>query len=125
MFQAILVEEGETVSEWLDLRAEYAPANADRESWSMTINQLVWPTDHDLTTVDVEVAHYVDGVVTAGGPLYDTDGGTNLSTITAPLTGLRTRMKMPDFALVQAVRIKLPAEATDDWTFSIGIRPVR
>lgn len=116
----ITVEQGDTESAWMDLTEEYKASNAEKESWSMSLSQLIWPADYDQASVIIEFAEDTGG--TKGGPLYDTDGTTVLSQITMPATGVRSALNVARFCSVRAVRIVVPVAASDDFAFNLEMR---
>lgn len=122
MFQNILIEDTETASAWYDLAALYADSNAEKESWSASLGQLVWPSGYDESAVTLQFAS--DDTGTDPGALYDTDGTTVLSTITKPAAGQRTSLSPARFSMVKAVRLVRTGAAAQNWTFQIGIRKV-
>lgn len=116
----ITVAQGDTASDWVDLTQEYTEANAEKESWSMALSQLVWPAGYDQASAVIEFAEDTAG--TKGGPLYDVDGSTVLSLITKPATGVRSSLNIARFCSVRAVRIVLLDAASDDFAFNLEMR---
>lgn len=120
MFQEITVEEDETASQWIDLATEYAETNADKESITAALGQIVWPASFDQAYITLEFADNDQG--DNPGALYATDGTTIESKITKPAAGQRTTLNPAKFSMVGAVRIVLPAAASQDWTWKVGAR---
>lgn len=120
LFQAITVPNGAAVSVWVDLPAAYAAANSSREDWSMALGAMIWPVGFNQASAKIEVAD--DGAGLNAGALYDMDGVTIMSNIVKPALGVRTTLLPSRFSMVRFVRIVLPANASQDWTFSVGMR---
>jgi len=120
MFEPITVEEGQTASGWVDLTVPYRAANEDKEAWSLSLGQVVWPQDFDQAGITLEFAD--DDTGTNAGALYAQDGATVESAITKPAAGLRTTLSPSKFSMVTAVRVVLPGAASEDFTFRIGLR---
>lgn len=124
-FTEITVASGQDASDWLDLPELVGERIGVDAKQVAALVGFAFPDDYDQASVTLEFAEESDGTTLGrpGGALFDTDtSGTALSELAFDAAKLDRVLDPATFCYAKYVRVVLPANASQAFTFGLRYR---